>query len=235
MLFGLRRIFLWRYVWKCRWTFEILPWNKIRSLPCLWLFRDGFCRRHGAFFSWTERRSLRVGPFRWTVGDSCWNELTCITYDTTLAVVVKPNILQSWRCREEPLTKGQERNRSQLYSGPTVSHPSWTLLRKGLENEGRRETTDTIRTQHNGKRKERNNETMVIEKQEKRRRNSYAKSEPRTALPGDDALQTSGGGGQSEYPSIMKMSGSSPRREKKANSVHWKLAAGWVRWCRRRS
>ena len=90
-----------------------------------------------------------------------------------------------------PLTKGQERNRSQLYAGPTVSHPSWTLLRKGLENEGRRETTDTIRTQHNGKRKERNNETMVIEKQEKRRRNSYAKNESRTALPGDDALQTS--------------------------------------------
>ena len=103
MLFGLRRIFLWRYVWKCSWTFEILPWNRIRSLPCLWLFRDGFCRRHGAFFSWTERRSLRVGPLRWTVVNSCWSKLTCITYDTTINTLYRR--LCSLRYNRTPKSK----------------------------------------------------------------------------------------------------------------------------------
>ena len=82
-----------------------------------------------------------------------------------------------------------------------MSHPSWTLLRKGLENEGRRETTDTIRTQWQKKRTKLRNygnrktgkaeAEQLCEKSESQWSETTGDNNNEvTALPVEDSLQT---------------------------------------------
>ena len=105
MLFFLRwsRIFLW----KCQGTLTSLPcirwawkrWFKIRLLPCLYLFRDGFFRRHGTFFPGTDRHQLLRCTLRkhWTGGVSCWKVLATCSITCIIVYIVLLRNWSSWQ------------------------------------------------------------------------------------------------------------------------------------------